>query len=180
MTIPDPPWKQKTRPCPFYSQGRCLFSDSCNFLHDVKIRVKQPNITITDSTPDVIISSPQASSVVASPTTRNVSVRSPPRSPRLSSLLLALGDAIQTDEEDGSVDSPPPLTLPSNAIVPYSRTPNGDIHSEELKNEDSGLPAPPDNDESKVENEVIHELAQTPSAMEVLEASRVTCSRPLK
>lgn len=82
----------------------------------------------------------------------------------MSSLLLALGDAIQTDEEDDSVDSSPPLTLPSNAIVPYSRTPNDDLHSEELKNEDSGLPAPPDNDESEVENEVIQEVAQTPSA----------------
>ncbi|KAG0701764.1 hypothetical protein DFH29DRAFT_543834 [Suillus ampliporus] len=38
MTVQDPPWRQKTRPCPFFSQGRCLFSDSCNFLHDIKVK----------------------------------------------------------------------------------------------------------------------------------------------
>jgi hypothetical protein len=26
------------RPCPFFSQGRCLFADSCNFLHDIKVK----------------------------------------------------------------------------------------------------------------------------------------------
>ncbi|KAI0705923.1 hypothetical protein BC835DRAFT_356160 [Cytidiella melzeri] len=99
MTIPDPPWKQKTRPCPFYSQGRCLFSDSCSFLHDVKIRVKQPNITITDSTPDVVLSSSLFQPESVAPNPRS-DVRSPPRSPRLSSLLLALGDAIESDEDE--------------------------------------------------------------------------------
>ncbi|KIM29050.1 hypothetical protein M408DRAFT_127419 [Serendipita vermifera MAFF 305830] len=32
----SPPWKVRARPCPFYSSGRCLFSDSCNFRHVIK------------------------------------------------------------------------------------------------------------------------------------------------
>ncbi|PVG02762.1 hypothetical protein CPB86DRAFT_541392 [Serendipita vermifera] len=32
----SPPWKIRTRPCPFYSSGRCLFSTSCNFRHIIK------------------------------------------------------------------------------------------------------------------------------------------------
>ncbi|KAG8827136.1 hypothetical protein FRC19_005270 [Serendipita sp. 401] len=32
----SPPWKVRTRPCPFYSSGRCLFKDSCNFRHVIK------------------------------------------------------------------------------------------------------------------------------------------------
>ncbi|KAL4067815.1 hypothetical protein J3A83DRAFT_3751496 [Scleroderma citrinum] len=39
MTVTEPAWRKRTRPCPFYSQGRCLFADSCNFLHDIKVRV---------------------------------------------------------------------------------------------------------------------------------------------
>lgn len=118
MTIPDPPWKQKStrhalfstvllltcvtaRPCPFYSQGRCLFSDSCNFLHDVKIKVKQPDIAIRSPTPDVTISFTQSSPVATStPPSARLNVRSPPRSPRLSSLLLALSDVIGPVEDD--------------------------------------------------------------------------------
>ena len=106
------------RPCPFYSQGRCLFSDSCNFLHDVKIKVRQPQITVTDSTPAVTISSPQASSVTASPVTHDLNVRSPPRSPRLSSLLLALGDAIQA--EDSECDEPDSASIDEAAPSPQA------------------------------------------------------------
>ncbi|KAJ3555793.1 hypothetical protein NM688_g2379 [Phlebia brevispora] len=108
MTIPDPPWKQKTRPCPFYSQGRCLFADSCNFLHDVKIKVKPedittavgvvPGITLTQSPTESNSSVPSRSSSLRR-------VRSPPRSPRLSSLLLALGDAIESDADADEDDS---------------------------------------------------------------------------
>ncbi|KAI0340033.1 hypothetical protein BDW22DRAFT_432515 [Trametopsis cervina] len=136
MTIPDPPWKQKSefshyvfvqhtnkhllaRPCPFYSQGRCLFSDSCNFLHDVKIKVKQPpDITVTESTSDDLRSPKYASTVATEHQSPGSQVRSPPRSPRLSSLLLALGDVIESDEEGQNDASPiysydslvPPLT----------------------------------------------------------------------
>lgn len=88
------------RPCPFYSQGRCLFADSCNFLHDVRIKVKQPEIAISSPTPDVTISLTQSSPIATStPSFATLGVLSPPRSPRLSSLLLALGDAIEPDDE---------------------------------------------------------------------------------
>ncbi|KAJ7193846.1 hypothetical protein GGX14DRAFT_587860 [Mycena pura] len=35
MGTPGAPWRVKTRPCPFYQQGRCLFEQSCNFVHDI-------------------------------------------------------------------------------------------------------------------------------------------------
>ncbi|KAK7038237.1 C3H1-type domain-containing protein [Favolaschia claudopus] len=35
MSAADAPWRVKTRPCPFYQQGRCVFEQSCNFVHDV-------------------------------------------------------------------------------------------------------------------------------------------------
>ncbi|KAF7314072.1 C3H1-type domain-containing protein [Mycena chlorophos] len=38
MTTKDAPWRVKTRPCPFYQQGRCVFEQSCNFVHDISIR----------------------------------------------------------------------------------------------------------------------------------------------
>ncbi|KZT69829.1 hypothetical protein DAEQUDRAFT_765150 [Daedalea quercina L-15889] len=102
MTIPDPPWKQKTRPCPFYSQGRCLFADSCNFLHDVKAPRSQTESCTPSRSP---LPSPPESPVdglvyqkKARRTSKVVRFCSPPRSPRLSSLLMALGDAIQQDE----------------------------------------------------------------------------------
>jgi hypothetical protein len=34
---PSAPKFCTARPCPFFSQGKCLFSDACNFVHDVKI-----------------------------------------------------------------------------------------------------------------------------------------------
>ncbi|KAJ8480779.1 hypothetical protein ONZ51_g6434 [Trametes cubensis] len=84
------------RPCPFYSQGRCLFADSCNFMHSVKIRRPDSVVGSEDSDqPDYRI-------VVDSPTSgRTVRFKSPPRSPRTMSLLMALGDAIQPDEDEG-------------------------------------------------------------------------------
>ncbi|KAI0332599.1 hypothetical protein GY45DRAFT_458317 [Cubamyces sp. BRFM 1775] len=96
MTIEDPPWKKRTRPCPFYSQGRCLFADSCNFMHSVKIRRPDSVVGSEDSDqPDYRI-------VVDSPTSgRTVRFKSPPRSPRTMSLLMALGNAIQPDEDEG-------------------------------------------------------------------------------
>ncbi|KAI5122213.1 hypothetical protein M0805_002702 [Coniferiporia weirii] len=44
MAAPAPYWKKKTRPCPFYSQGRCLFSDACNFVHSVKVNPDLPAV----------------------------------------------------------------------------------------------------------------------------------------
>ena len=81
-----------------------MFSDSCNFLHDVKIKVKNPEITIISSpTPESTPALSRADSVTSSPASEStvLKARSPPRSPRLSSLLLALGDAIGPEDEQG-------------------------------------------------------------------------------
>ncbi|KAG8927338.1 hypothetical protein FRC02_008299 [Tulasnella sp. 418] len=46
--IDNPWWRKKTRPCPFYSQGKCYFKDACNFIHVAKAQVP-PEILITVS-----------------------------------------------------------------------------------------------------------------------------------
>ncbi|KAI0076481.1 hypothetical protein K474DRAFT_1691366, partial [Panus rudis PR-1116 ss-1] len=157
MTTLDPPWKQKTRPCPFYSQGRCLFSDSCNFLHDVKIKVHSPKVV---STPNVFHSdspestySPSPKSLVSPTHSLNgLSVRSPPRSPRLSSLLMALGDAISPEQD-----------APELSDSPYSGSSYDDtetVHPRDsfnaLKGEEQATypPAPPADAESPVAPQV--------------------------
>jgi hypothetical protein len=145
------------RPCPFYQQGRCLFADSCNFMHSVSVKVHPDNISSppshqpqnTSTPPRVVIDSPR-------------SVRSPPRSPRLSGLLFALRDVIGDDpndvlEEDGetSFDNSenwssnlPTLTNPVG-FGHYSQTDDTDsdsVRSSEsptiLSDEDSFIPSP--------------------------------------
>ncbi|KDR73661.1 hypothetical protein GALMADRAFT_228107 [Galerina marginata CBS 339.88] len=107
MALPDPSWRVKTRPCPFYQQGKCLFADSCNFLHNAPAPVipepmasDNSQVAAGPSTPSklpqVIVNSPQ-------------SIRSPPRSPRTASLLLALRDVIgDPDEEEGNHEGTKP------------------------------------------------------------------------
>ncbi|KAH8099634.1 hypothetical protein BXZ70DRAFT_239589 [Cristinia sonorae] len=110
MSIPDPSWKIKTRPCPFYSQGRCLFSDSCNFLHDAKIKVKPSvydassvldSMELAASPPSIHVSGVTTPPPRASLDAATEFIYSPPRSPRLSSLLLALGTALEPEQETG-------------------------------------------------------------------------------
>ncbi|KAF9518501.1 hypothetical protein BS47DRAFT_1482562 [Hydnum rufescens UP504] len=39
MTIAqDPVWRIPTRPCPFYSSGKCYFAQACNFRHDITVK----------------------------------------------------------------------------------------------------------------------------------------------
>ncbi|KAF5386887.1 hypothetical protein D9615_001549 [Tricholomella constricta] len=95
MDLPAPAWRVKTRPCPFYQKGRCLFEDSCNFMHAVSVKSSaavtpepaQPSPETPMKPPLVTIHSPR-------------SVLSPSRSPRLSGLLLALKDVIGEDPDD--------------------------------------------------------------------------------
>ncbi len=94
------------RPCPFYQKGRCLFNDSCNFIHDdfastmesvphlVDVGLHEESTT-PQNPPQVIIGSPS-------------SVLSPNRSPRTTSLLLALKDVI--GEFDDEISSHEPTT----------------------------------------------------------------------
>ncbi|KAF5390203.1 hypothetical protein D9757_002820 [Collybiopsis confluens] len=93
----DPSWRIKKKPCEYYRKGRCIFGqDRCNFLH-----------VMNDWNPDesTIIESQSLSKGLAVnifPETPP-SVRSPPRSPRTTSLLLALKGVIK-DEEDEYID----------------------------------------------------------------------------
>ena len=84
------------RPCPFYSQGRCVFADCCGFLHDVKIKSPATR-DLTNSTLDAEScrnSTSSMTSIVKPPVT--ISVHSPAsspssaRSPSMNSLLSAL------------------------------------------------------------------------------------------
>ncbi|KAK2466638.1 hypothetical protein APHAL10511_000896 [Amanita phalloides] len=89
------------RPCPFYQHGRCLFADSCNFLHTVSVRPSS-GVTIIHSprNPDQTIShNPPNPPILTVESPRSAS--SPPRSPRLSGLLHALRDVIGDDPDDG-------------------------------------------------------------------------------
>ncbi|KAF8559862.1 hypothetical protein OG21DRAFT_501138 [Imleria badia] len=123
MSIQEPAWLKRTRPCPFFSQGRCLFADSCNFLHDVKVRsaVNQPlpsSIQVKQSyfpskrvfdPPSVVVNS-------ASPPSANLASPQNPASPaqdssRYSGLLSVLSDVI------GPPSDPPT----SEVTVPASR-----------------------------------------------------------
>ncbi|KAI0062354.1 hypothetical protein BV25DRAFT_677589 [Artomyces pyxidatus] len=107
MSTTDPSWKNKTRACPFYSQGRCLFADSCNFLHDAKIKAALDIRTSADVQAQIAVyaASPIDSALVATPlpSPPHVTIqspphlRSPPRSPRMTSLLSALEDVIGPD-----------------------------------------------------------------------------------
>ena len=115
---PDPPWKKpstspavlhprgflltypprQARPCPFYSQGRCLFSDSCSFLHEVKIKVPKSSIHVPSTIPPEIADSDSSETVYYMP--RSGSSISPNRSSRMTSLLLALGSVVSGDDLD--------------------------------------------------------------------------------
>ncbi|KAL4247524.1 hypothetical protein ABKN59_008552 [Abortiporus biennis] len=183
MTIPDPPWKQKTRPCPFYSQGHCLFSDSCNFLHDVKVKVKVHHEEIVP-----LITGPSSHSTPLNPfetaeLAKNIpttNITSPPRSPRISSLLLALGDAIDKDEEGETIQesllSPTGIPLPSSSgSVTYSTLPVEEEEEDESIIASSSFIAESDDeyDTGEEENEDVHrvilqqtETVQDPSQLE--------------
>ncbi|KAF9817801.1 hypothetical protein IEO21_03143 [Rhodonia placenta] len=122
MNVPDPPWKQKTRPCPFYSQGRCLFAESCNFLHTAKVQRTEDDLL---STCERSLPSPPESPITnarSAMATKFVRFRSPPRSPRLSSLLMALGDVIHQEEEEANddVDEEPEASVVSSPEVVVS------------------------------------------------------------
>ena len=84
------------RPCPYYSQGRCVFADSCGFVHDVKIK-SPASREFSSSTLDAESSQNSTcsmTSIVKPPVT--ISVHSPAsstssaRSPRMANLLSAL------------------------------------------------------------------------------------------
>ncbi|KAH7889496.1 hypothetical protein F5I97DRAFT_538750 [Phlebopus sp. FC_14] len=101
MLTQAPAWRKRTRPCPFYSQGRCLFADSCNFLHDIKVK-SAADQSVLDATyakpkipspsenvlnpPSLVVNSPTSPSANLSGQTCNSS--------RYSGLLSVLQDVI--------------------------------------------------------------------------------------
>jgi hypothetical protein len=90
------------RPCPFYSQGRCVFAESCGFLHDIKIKSPAASREPTTSSSLDAESCPNSASSMCSimkpPPPPSVpsptSSPSPTHSPRMTSLLSALQGTI--------------------------------------------------------------------------------------
>ena len=95
-TVPLTSCAPIARPCPFYSQGRCVFAESCGFLHNVKIKSSvDQELTSSlnaESSRDTVSS---MGSIVKSPPPA-IAVHSSPSSPasahtpRMTSLLSAL------------------------------------------------------------------------------------------
>ncbi|KAH0827107.1 hypothetical protein J3R83DRAFT_4794 [Lanmaoa asiatica] len=120
MSIQEPAWLKRTRPCLFFSQGRCLFADSCNFLHDVKVRnavnepllsVKQPSLPpkLVFHPPSVVVDSASPRSVnQASPESPAGSIQD---SSRYSGLLSVLSDVIGPSSNPPTTQPDPEATL---------------------------------------------------------------------
>ncbi|KAF8503684.1 hypothetical protein F5888DRAFT_1020738 [Russula emetica] len=148
MDIPDPPWKKRTRPCPFYSQGRCVFSESCGFLHDVKIKNSVDQDLEPTSSLDAESSRSSMGSIVKSPPAVAVhsSATSPSsaRTPRMTSLLSALQGIIgpvsplkaefPAHEEDvPTSDASDASTLPHDAMQSTGPVHDGDLDNEPVQ-----------------------------------------------
>ena len=129
------------RPCPFYSQGRCVFAESCGFLHDVKVKSPVsrehpiPRLdaeSSRDSTSSMgTIVQPPRTVAVHSPTSSPSSTRSP----RMTSLLSALRGIIGPDNTDFpapggdilSLDASDLSRLPPDAAQSPGRTSRGHL-----------------------------------------------------
>ncbi|KAG1827534.1 uncharacterized protein BJ212DRAFT_58743 [Suillus subaureus] len=129
MTVQDPPWRQRTRPCPFYSQGRCLFADSCNFLHDIKVKnppgqslvdvhVAQPVGSRVFLPPRTVLNPPSV--VINSASPRSTQLVSPvDDTSRYFGLLSVLQDVIGPTSEDGETLTPRPANM-NDIFLPNS------------------------------------------------------------
>lgn len=131
------------RPCPFYSQGRCVFAESCGFLHDVKIKSSGPTELTSslnaefsrDSMSSISsIVKPPPAVAVHSPT----SSPSPAHTPRMASLLSALQGIIGPlspvkaefsahGEDTLSPDTSDVSPLPHDAMRRTGRVSHGDM-----------------------------------------------------
>ncbi|KAI0295448.1 hypothetical protein BC826DRAFT_275618 [Russula brevipes] len=120
MSNPDPPWKKRTRPCPFYSQGRCVFTESCGFLHDVKIKsfVDQERTSSPLDAESSRTSVSSMGSIVRAPLAvaahSPTSSPFPARSPRMASLLSALQGIIEPLSPEKEEFSPPQADVMSS------------------------------------------------------------------
>ncbi|KAI9508442.1 hypothetical protein F5148DRAFT_905303 [Russula earlei] len=132
MSIPpDPPWKKRTRPCPFYSQGRCVFAESCGFLHDAKIK-SSVNRELASSCLDAGSSRDSSSSMgtmIVKPLNAVVayspsSLSPSSRSPRMASLLSALQNIIGPPSPNSAEFSLPQEDIPSTDASDVSHLPH--------------------------------------------------------
>lgn len=142
------------RPCPFYSQGRCVFSESCGFLHDVKIKSSVDQDLELTSSPDAessrnprssmgsIVKSPPAVAVHSSAS--SVSSPSSARTPRMTSLLSALQGIIgpvspvnaEFPAREGDVpssDTSGASPLPHDAMQSAGPVPDGNSDNEPVQ-----------------------------------------------
>ncbi|KAL0060643.1 hypothetical protein AAF712_012586 [Marasmius tenuissimus] len=142
--VTEPAWRVKTRPCEFHLRGKCIFgADKCNFLHTTPGQDENYEVAASLTNTRAIATEDESRSrrkeVDYSALKRSVlgelqqrnsgsressfrssksfnKVRSPPRSPRRASLLLALQDVIgevdvddmiESDDEDGEEEEQP-------------------------------------------------------------------------
>ncbi|KAF8136671.1 hypothetical protein EV363DRAFT_747680 [Boletus edulis] len=150
MSIQEPAWLKRTRPCPFFSQGRCLFADSCNFLHDVKVRnaAHQPLLSIVQVKQPFLSPKPvfdPPSVVVNSASPRSVHLASPQNpanstqdSSRYSGLLSVLSDVIgppsdpPTTAEDAVPASRVTTTIPTGTATEMGTGQGASLYAEQF------------------------------------------------
>jgi len=141
MHSPNPSWRVKSaykptnisiqylkpqiteRPCPFYLDGRCLFADSCNFIHDAGVQVPHaPFIYPQKHTSDPSIQSSPTTTPFRVDIQPHRSFTSHRQSKRLSQLLIALQDVIGADENDISENdvAPSRSTNDSDSVPDHS------------------------------------------------------------
>jgi hypothetical protein len=136
------------RPCPFYSQGRCVFSESCGFLHDVKIKNSvDQDLELTSSLDSESLRSSMGSIVKPPPTVAAHSSASSPssaRTPRMTSLLSALQGIIgpispakaEFPAHEGDIptsNASDAFPLPHDAIQSTSPVPDGNLDNEPVQ-----------------------------------------------
>ncbi|KAL1691334.1 hypothetical protein GGG16DRAFT_91446 [Schizophyllum commune] len=166
MTAIEAPWRVKTRPCPFYQQGKCLFAESCNFLHNVQIKVpggptvihasppSEVDVRRTPEGPAVIVDSPH-------------SYRSPPRSPRMNNLLDALKGVIGEDEDvDDSDESEEERPAPAEDVRPTppdSAVPDAPQPTNDAQHHDPTTPAQDREQSPEYEEDSSHSTNSAPT-----------------
>ena len=111
-------WYLAARPCPFYQQGSCLFADACNFLHTVSAAVNPEALA-----PNQCLNHPEATTPLATSTNLPCvivdspsPVSSPRRSPRTTSLLLALR-LIDPEDAENETNTPSQPDGTSIAVI---------------------------------------------------------------
>ncbi|KAH6894956.1 hypothetical protein BKA70DRAFT_1319122, partial [Coprinopsis sp. MPI-PUGE-AT-0042] len=122
MATPDPVWRVRTRPCPFYQRGACIFAANCNFLHTGPAGRRKDSGYDSDSSTRSL-KSPEPMGHPPTPLKKPVlvvdsprSVSTPLREPHMARLLSALSPVIG-DEDDGEEEEADEPYLDSATLV---------------------------------------------------------------